>query len=111
MTASAVRARFEEPALGKWENAPSAGGEDTALVWHAARGAEEARFEFHSGLLVAIRAVARADDAAAARARVEASRIVVRTREDGPDDTVKITILARDCPTHHAEAERIAAGR
>jgi hypothetical protein len=110
MTASAVRARFEEPSLGKWENVPSGSAEDTALAWRASTGPEEARFEFHSGMLVAVRAVVRADDADASHAPLEVSRGVVRTRGAGDSGTVRVTILARDCPTHHAEAERLASG-
>jgi hypothetical protein len=106
MTATAVRARYQEPSLGKWESAPSAIAEDTALLWRASSGPEEARFEFHSGMLVAVRAVVGPDDPAAARPPLEVSKAIVRTR-----DASKVTILARDCPTHHAEAERLAAGR
>jgi hypothetical protein len=111
MTATAVRARFEEPALGKWESAPSGTAEDTALLWRAAGGPWEARFEFHSGMLVAVRAVAPSDDPVATRAPLEISKGIVRTRAAGDGETVKVTILARDCPTHHAEAERLATGK
>jgi hypothetical protein len=111
MTASAVRARFQEPALGKWESAPSGTAEDTALAWRAASGAEDARFEFHSGMLVAVRAVVRGDDPAALRAPLEVSKAIVRTRAEAESGTIKVTILARDCPTHHEEAERLAAGK
>jgi hypothetical protein len=111
LSASAVRTRFQEPSLGKWESAPSATAEDTALAWRAVSGPEEARFEFHSGMLVAVRAVLRSSDPAAARAPVEVSPAIVRTRSEGESGTVKVTILARDCPTHHAEAERLAEGK
>jgi len=109
MTASAVRERFEEPTLGAWQSTPqTTGAGDVVLAWAAAKGPAEARFELHNGMLVAVRAVVDAGDIDAKRPPVEASRAVVRTREDDAG-RVRVTILARDCPTHHAEAERLAA--
>jgi hypothetical protein len=108
MTASAVRARFETPSLGSWDTKPSTAADDAALEWHASKGPEEARFEFHSGMLVAVRARVGSDDPAAARAPVEASSMVVRSHGEADGGVVGVTILARDCPTHHDEAERLA---
>jgi hypothetical protein len=109
MTASAVRERFEEPALGAWQSTPqTTGAGDVVLAWAAAKGPAAARFELHNGMLVAVRAVVDVGDPDAKRPPAEASRAVVRTRED-EEGHVRVTILARDCPTHHAEAERLAA--
>jgi hypothetical protein len=110
MTASTVRERFEAPALGAWQSVPQTGAGDVVLAWAAAKGPAAARFELHSGLLVAVRAVVEPSDSDAARPSVEASHAVVRTRQEA-DGAVRITILARDCPTHHAEAERLAEGK
>jgi hypothetical protein len=108
MTASAVRARFVEPALGTWQSLPRIAG-DEVLAWSASKGEENVRFELHSGMLVAVRATVAATDDAATRPALETSRAVVRTRAtDG--GLVHVTILARDCPTHAAEAARLAAG-
>jgi len=110
MTASAVRVRFSEPALGSWQSLPQVAG-DEVLAWKAAKGPEQAKFEFHSGMLVAVRAVVSANDEAASRPELETSSAVVRVRAQGDEGTVKVTILARDCPTHAAEAARVVAGR
>jgi hypothetical protein len=110
MTASAVRERFEEPALGAWQSMPSTGAGDVVLAWTAAKGPDEARFEFHAGMLVAVRAVLDAQDAETKRPHLEVSSAVARLREEDPNGA-RITILARDCPTHRAEAERIAGGK
>jgi hypothetical protein len=110
MTASQVRERFEQPALGAWQSLPTTGAGDVVLAWHAAKGPAEATFELHNGMLVAVRAAVDAADIDAKRPKVEASRAVVRMHED-EGDHVRVTLLARDCPTHHAEAERIAAGK
>ena len=110
MTASQVRERFEEPALGTWQSLPTTGAGDVVLSWLAAKGPAEATFELHNGMLVAVRAAVPADDVDAKRPKMEASRAVVRTR-DVEGDHVRVMLLARDCPTHHAEAERIAEGK
>ena len=110
MTASTVRLRFVEPSLGAWQSMPATGAGDVVLAWTAAKGPGEATFEFHNGMLVAVRALLEKGDPEAARPPVEVSNAVARTREDAPGGA-KITILARECPTHHAEAERIAAGK
>ncbi len=111
MTASAVRERFEEPSVGAWHSLPATGAGDVVLEWRAARGPSTATFELHNGMLVAVRAVVGPEDAEAKRPPVEVSRAVARTREDSAPGAVTVTVLARDCPTHHAEAERISAGK
>ncbi len=110
MTASAVRERFEEPTLGAWRSLPSTGAGDVVLAWTAAKGPAEAQFELHNGMLVAVRAAVEVTDPDAKRPPVQSSRAVVRTRTD-EGGHVRVTVLARDCPTHHDEAERLAAGK
>jgi hypothetical protein len=108
MTANDVRQKFSEPAPGTWRSVPST--EDVIVAWSASKGAEEARFEFHEGFLVAVRARVVEADPETKHPPLEASEAVVRTREADDAGLVKITILARTCPTHAAEAARRAAG-
>jgi hypothetical protein len=109
-----VRDRFEGGAQGSWQTKVAAGAgvsDDTVVEWNASEGsvsrASHARFEFHLGMLVAIRAHLR-EQARAERVDVTAKTVTLRLpRADGTD----VTILARDCPTHHEEAEALAAKR
>lgn len=109
MTAAAVRERFQEPTLGTWQAMPQTGAGDVVLAWAAVKGGQRTELELHNGMLVAVRATIAKGDPEGQGAPVEVSRAVVRTRAvDG--DLVKVLILARDCPTHHEEAEKLAAG-
>jgi hypothetical protein len=102
-----VRARFAPGSAGQWQT--KAGVEDdTVLEWTGGPDAriETARFEFHLGMLVAIRESVRKgtgpDD-------VVATPKTVALRKTSPGDGAgEITVLSRDCPTHHAEAESLA---
>jgi hypothetical protein len=110
MTASAVRERFEAPALGSWRSLPATGAGDVVLAWAAAKGPATATFELHNGMLVAVRATVEATDAESKRPGMDSSRAIVRAHAlDG--GVIQLTLLARDCPTHHDEAERLAAGK
>jgi hypothetical protein len=103
-----VRERFEPGTEGTWQTALGS-GDDTVLEW-AARDAKapiaQARFEFHLGMLVAIRAHAAE---ASARENVSTTKKTVTLRAPAPEGGTNVTVLARDCPTHHDEAERYAA--
>ena len=103
MTADETRARFEPGAPGKWL---SSGG---ALEWtadDAAAPVAHARFEFHAGMLVAVRA----DVAGPSDPALESSRAVVVARRRGQEH-VAITILARDCPEHAGEVASLLRAR
>ncbi len=66
-----------------------------------------ARFEFHLGMLVAIRAGQRDP---LYKERVEVTpKTVTRIAPQGPTPGSDVTVLARDCPTHHDEAEALVA--
>ncbi|MBX3225839.1 MAG: hypothetical protein KIT84_30320 [Labilithrix sp.] len=100
-----VRERFQpggaEP--GAWQTALGA-GDDTVLEWTArdpASNITEARFEFHLGMLVAIRAKTK-DTPKHEEVSTTAKTVTVRTPSR---EGATITVLARDCPTHHDEAE------
>ena len=67
---------------------------------------QEARFEIHEGQLVAIRVEGPdgPDLPTEPRFEVTPGSVLVREAEGG---RVRITLLSRACPTHHAEAERL----
>jgi hypothetical protein len=114
-----VRDRFS-PAGGTWKS--DAMADDYAIVWepsktHAPADPLEAKFEFHMGILVAIRAKVPPSAAVAQGARYVVTKgAVLRRLETRPTNEsatpaptpapyTYIDILARDCPTHHAEAQ------
>jgi hypothetical protein len=95
-------------------------GEDVSLIADAplAHGVEGgARFEFHDGQLVAVRAILTAEHPEARGDRLVATPGTVLFR--GPSssidatregrDGVEVRLLARTCPTHHDEAEGLVA--
>jgi len=106
-----VRDRFDGGGQGAWQTKVGGGAgvsDDTVLEWSAAHDttrATHARFEFHLGMLVAVRAHLRE---AAASERVDVTPKIVTVRKPQGGGT-EVTILARDCPTHHEEAESLAA--
>ena len=111
-----VRDRFEAGREGTWQTKVGGGAgvtDDTVLEWNApgeakaAAGsrATHARFEFHLGMLVAIRAHL-AEAVSTERVDLTAKTVTLRSPQAGGTE---ITILARDCPTHHDEAEGLVA--
>ena len=106
-----VRDRFDGGGEGAWQTKVGGGAgasDDTVLEWSAAgekTRATHARFEFHLGMLVAVRAHLR-DPIRARQVDLTPKTVTVRTPEGGGTE---VTILARDCPTHHDEAEALAA--
>ena len=110
-----VRDRFQPGTEGSWQTALGA-GDDTVLEWTAGGRSPEgaskptmltARFEFHLAMLVAIRA--RTSDPAPPRDEISSTPKTVSLRARAPEGGTSITVLARDCPTHKDEAERLAA--
>ena len=108
-----VRDRFDGGGQGAWQTKVGGGAgasDDTVLEWSAAQDqgasrATHARFEFHLGMLVAVRAHLR-ETAASQRVDVTPKTVTVRTPQGGGTE---VTLLARDCPTHHEEAESLVA--
>jgi hypothetical protein len=100
-----VRERFTS-GEGTWQTSVGA-GDDTVLDWTARTSAQgnvsSARFEFHNGMLVAIRARF-AEEGGPERVSVSPKTVAIRR----PDESggVSLTVLARDCPTHRDEAAR-----
>ncbi len=113
VTASDLRGRFTPPESGAFRaaaDAPANG--DLALDWSAdARTSPlRARFEFHSGLLVAIRATLPATHPLAPGPALSETAVSVLSRHENADHTVSLTILAKDCPTHAAEVRSLLRG-
>jgi hypothetical protein len=106
-----VRDRFEGGGQGAWQTKVGGGAgasDDTVLEWTATEAtsrATEARFEFHLGMLVAVRAHLR-EAAGAEHIDLTPKTVTLRAPQAGGTE---VTLLARDCPTHHDEAEALAA--
>lgn len=106
MTPRDVRDRFDGGGAGAWQTKVATVRDDTVLEWTATgegSRATRARFEFHLGMMVAIRAHLR-EPIGGERVDVTPRTVTVRAPAAGGSD---VTILARDCPTHHDEAESI----
>jgi hypothetical protein len=105
-----VRDRFHPPNgdPGAWQTALGA-GDDTVLEWTARdpqSSIREARFEFHLGMLVAIRA--KTTDKLG-REEITSTTKTVTVRSPAKEGGTSIAVLARDCPTHKDEAEGYVA--
>ena len=108
MTPSDVRDRFD---LGPQGTFQLTQGADPRLDWTPAvapRPVASARFEFHSGMLVAIRAKVDPRSPAGQGPRISYTPTIVSARDPGAD-AVALTVLSRDCPTHKEEATRLVA--
>ncbi len=108
-----VRDRFAPGGAGSWQTNVGGGGpgasDDTVVEWSAngdSSRVTHARFEFHLGMLVAVRAHLR--EAAKGEPRIETTPKTVSMLAPVAGGT-DVTLLARDCPTHHDEAESLAA--
>lgn len=108
-----VRARFETATQGSWTTKiGSSPGDDTILEWVAADPASAkittAKFEFHLGMLVAIRAHLR-EPVAAEVVDLTAKTVTSRAPSAASGSGSDLVVLARDCPTHRDEAEAVAS--
>ncbi len=103
-----VRERFSPGSEGRWQTALGQ-GDDTVLEWTASRGDSavvEARFEFHLGMLVAIRARLNQNGL---RDEIRTTPKTVTAWSQASGGGVDVRVLSRDCPTHHDEAEALAS--
>lgn len=112
-----VRDRFVGGADGAWQTNVGGGpgaSDDTVVEWSSSNEktrVTHARFEFHLGMLVGVRAHLR-DGGGQGEARVEATPktvTMVAPASGSGSGGSDVTMLARDCPTHHDEAESLAA--
>ena len=117
MTPTEVRGRFVAPFGGHWRTRSGEG--DLFLDWFSQgtpgptsdSATPDARFEFHAGLLVAVRLDVPATDPDAIGSPLVVSTATVLARRGSGNGRVEITLLARDCPTHAAEVRRLLGGR
>lgn len=111
-----VRERFDGGAAGAWQTKVGGGAgasDDTVLEWSARdehSRATQARFEFHLGMLVAVRAHLR-EATVAERVDLTEKTVTLRAPGEGGVGGTDVTILARDCPTHREEADALAVRR
>lgn len=110
MSVADVRARFD---VGGSFHARPDGASGWALDWtatDASGSVRSATFEFHEGLLVAVRAVATESDAIADRAGMTTTAGIVRRVNRRSDRLFDVLILSRGCPAHAAEVSRVLRG-
>jgi hypothetical protein len=99
-----VRDRFVPGGEGTFQTHVGA-GDDTVLEWTGKDGGlgfARARFEFHLGMLVAVRARTTAPIDAE---QVSLTPRTVTVRAPAEGGGTSLVVLARDCPTHKDEAE------
>ncbi|UJR80934.1 hypothetical protein [Sandaracinus amylolyticus] len=106
MTADQVRERFDEGAQASWRT-EIVGPDMTLIRGPSASLDRETRFEFHNGMLVAIRAELPPDADEARGGAVEISPAAVIARTNDGRGRVHLRVLARDCPTHAEEVSRV----
>lgn len=103
-----VRERFQPGGQGTWQTRIGP-GDDTALEWSSndpATKVPSARFEFHLGMLVAVRA--RVADPPHGE-QVDKTARTVTLKKPAPEGGTSVVVLARDCPTHKEEADALVA--
>ena len=106
-----VRDRFEPGGQGSWTTSVGGGAEDTAIEWKATDAAAKvhaARFEFHNGMLVAIRATTADAPPASEQIAATPTTVSVRRAATGPERGTELAVFARDCPAHKEEAQALA---
>lgn len=105
-----VRARFDAGGEGRWS---SAAGASLALEYEgdgsSAASVRRARFEFHGGMLVAVRATLAPSDAASRGAPFEVGPATVVSRAPGEGGAVALFMASRECPDHREEVASIVA--
>jgi hypothetical protein len=111
MTARDVRSRFDLPGTWANETTPSVALEFSPAV--GSRDLAKARFEFHSGSLVAVRAESpRALNIAGFETGVHASSgSVIDVAPLSSSGGTTLRWIARDCPVHAAEVTQILGSR
>lgn len=107
MTPREVRDRFD--VHGDFRVSTDAATDDITMRFEPAPPAAvtSAQFEFHMGALVAVRADVTKSDPAWSGDETTATRAEVLHR-DRKASTTHIDWLSRECPTHAAEANRLA---
>lgn len=105
MSEEQVRAAFVDSESGAWVRGRACGG--PSLEWTRTSAGSPtgwARFELHEGMVVAMRLHL---DGVERPPRAEQARSAVRQVRHA-DGGAAVTVIARGCSTHRAEAEQIA---
>jgi hypothetical protein len=109
MTSESVREVFVDAAAGRWSSRPGCSGE--ALEWARtdarATATRWARFEFHRGLVVAIRLLA--DPTLPIARHVDVTPAAIVDVRPGADGSTSTTVLAVGCERHLAEVRQVLA--
>lgn len=105
MPLSDVRARFDIP--GTWQVRPEESLVAAEWAPRTTATVRSVRFEFHQGLLVAVRAVVAAQDSSATGERIHVTPGTVVERRPIPGGDVRVTLIARSCPVHAPEVRRL----
>lgn len=105
MTPADVRARFD--VQGELRASTEEDGTYALELDDGAGTVRSARFEFHEGLLVAVRAELDPQDPAAARKGLFLSESTVRRTSVGANGIIELTVITRDCPTHADEVRKL----
>ena len=109
MTAAQIRDRFDRGTAAAWRTEVS--GPDLALIRAPAGELDrETRFEIHAGMLVAIRMDVRDDLPEAEGGPIVTTPASVVARSHPERGRTRISVLARDCPTHAAEVSALLSG-
>ena len=105
MRESTVRRAFADRDAGRFDDV--AGCDARTIEWTRTTpgtATQWARFEFHGGVLVAVRV--RSDEVAAPGSAIDVTPIAIRVRRVTDDGATVVTVLSRDCPTHRAEVDQ-----
>jgi hypothetical protein len=108
MTPEQVRSRFDARGASSWRS--EVRGTEIVMIRGPGGGLDrESRFDFHLGMLVAIRLDLPEGAPEAQGPPIESTQrsLVVRSRHQ--PGRVAVSVLARDCPTHADEVARILA--
>ncbi len=108
MTPDVARAAFADAPFGAWSDPPGCCGLTLEWTRSGPTSTQWARFEFHDGLLVAIRLLADAP-IPSAKAQYEVTPSFVSAVGPGAGGGTKTTVLARGCSTHATEAQQLMA--
>ena len=105
MTPAQVRTRFDGGAPSVWRT--DVGGADPVLVRMPGGAFDRAaRFEFHAGMLVAIRLDLPEDGPYARGPSLQTSGAAILSRMPNSFGRMQVDLLARDCPSHAEEVSR-----
>ena len=108
MSVAEVRSRFDARGAGDFHARPDVAS-GWSIEWTAtsASAVRSATFEFHEGLLVAVRAVVDRSDALTRETGLTVTSGTVRRVTSRPDAAFDVLLLSRACPAHAAEVRSL----